>query len=1117
MQAASDHDANLVCFPSGYGDDPNTVLYDLVGARALDGLVVQLYTTQEGFLRMYQGFDGLPVANVLRLYEGYPGVVADNYQGMRDLLEHLIGAHGYQKIALLRGPEGNVAADERYRAYVDVVAEHGLDPMPELAGVGDFWGSFDQAAGKQAIDWLLDEYDGDIDVIVAANDQSAFGVFEGLVERRLDIPRDIAVAGFDDLAQSRLVRPPLTTVAQPWWDMGRRAVEIVLAQIEGEQVSEQTLVPCKLMVRQSCGCWSSAVSGAGARDEVAVRGTSASRGAMERQLALSEMAQAAGGVALESKVDDVALLLDACMREAQGGIAGSFLQALDAVLGHSVAADEDVLLWQEALSVLRRYALSHVDGYGDAAVQVRDLLSQGRILVGEVAVRTETRRMSAQVQQEAVRRQVGQALSASLDVEQLAMTVAQHVPRLDVPGLYLSLYEGPTRSSDWSRMVLAYNAEGQIELEPKGRRFLSQQLLPTKVLDDTRRHDLVVEPLYSQEGHLGFFVAEMGLPDGQVYDTLREQLGDVLRSLLLVQQDARHSLQLQTAAEVGRVASSVLDPDELMQQVVDLVLNRLDLYYAGIFLMDRSGEWTGEPGRWAVLRAGTGQAGRQMLASGHKLEVGGASMVGQCISRRKGRIALDVGKEAVRFDNPLLPHTRSELALPLRSRGQTIGAMTIQSALSSAFSEEDIAALQLMADQLANAIQTARLYLESQETVQRIQALYETSRVLSSTLDETSLMRAVLEGISQRMGCEYAIISVVDEVARTMESRHGLWQGEYDVFPEWMEMSRYSLDESDILVDVYRSGKFEIIAGWDDRFNREIYEKYGHERLLRIFMPIQLRNRVTGVIEVAYDRNTKEHISEDEIQLLGAFVDQAAVALENARLLVETQRALDETEVLYTASQRLAAASEARDIVAAIAESVQIATINRAVLWSAERDATGRIQSFVSIANWHRGDGTGPLPVGMRLSLARYPSVRLATGTDSTFIRDVLNDGRVDEALRAVFVQQQARALALLPVWSGDRQLGALMLVGDGPHGFTVQEVRLLGSLAGQMVVGLDRLSLLSEAQERLQHEQVLRRVTDRIRSAVDVEAVMRTAVHEVGQALGRSAFVYIGNEEELQ
>jgi GAF domain-containing protein len=687
---------------------------------------------------------------------------------------------------------------------------------------------------------------------------------------------------------------------------------------------------------------------------------------------------------------------------------------------------------------------------------------------------------------------------------------------LGVPGLYLSLYERSTLPSDWSKMVLAYNAEGRIELEPGGRRFLSQQLVPTRVLDDDKRYDLVVEPLYSSEKHLGFFVAEMGPLDGRIYDTLREQLSGAIQNLLLVQQSARHALQLRTAAEVGRAASSVLDPDELMQEVVDLVLRRLDLYYAGIFLMDRSGEWTGDPGRWAVLRAGTGQAGRQMLARGHKLEVGGASMVGQCIARSKGRIALDVGQEAVRFDNPLLPHTRSELALPLISRGLTIGAMTIQSALPAAFSQGDIAALQLMADQLANAIQTARLYLESQETVQRIQTLYETSRVLSSTLDETALMRAILEGISQRMGCEYAIISVVDEDTSTMESRHGLWQGEYDVFPEWMEMSRYSLDEPDILVDVYRSKQFEIIAGWDDRFNREIYEKFGHERFLRIFMPIQLRDRVTGVIEVAYDKNVKGHIGEDEIQLLGAFVDQAAVALENARLLSETQRALDEAETLYSASRRLAEANEVQEIVAAVAESVQIGAIDQAVLWYAERDEEGKVWSFVSRANWYRGDGTGRLPLGTRFALAQYPAIRPVFGPDAMFVEDALNDDRIDEAIRTVLRQQHARALVLLPVWSGIRQIGTLMLLGQEPHQFTVGEARLLESLAGQMVVGLDRLTLFTQAQERLQHEQILRQVTDRIRGAVDVDTVMRMTVEEVGQALGRSTFVYLGNEEEL-
>ncbi len=170
----------------------------------------------------------------------------------------------------------------------------------------------------------------------------------------------------------------------------------------------------------------------------------------------------------------------------------------------------------------------------------------------------------------------------------------------------------------------------------------------------------------------------------------------------LTEELAARATQLQTAAEVSRAASSILETEELLRQSVALIRERFGLYYVGIFLLDESG-------RQAVLRAGTGEAGRQMMATGHKLEVGGTSMIGWCIANRQARIALDVGQDAVRFENPFLPKTRSEMALPLISRGQPIGAMTIQSTQEAAFSQEDITVLQTMADQLANAIANARL------------------------------------------------------------------------------------------------------------------------------------------------------------------------------------------------------------------------------------------------------------------------------------------------------------------------------------------------------------------------------------------------------------------------
>lgn len=167
----------------------------------------------------------------------------------------------------------------------------------------------------------------------------------------------------------------------------------------------------------------------------------------------------------------------------------------------------------------------------------------------------------------------------------------------------------------------------------------------------------------------------------------------------------KRTIQLQTGAEVSRAASSILEPGKLLPMVVELIRSHFDYYYVGIFLLDESK-------KWAVLSAASGEMGRQMIAQNHRLEIGGSSMIGWCISHGQARIALDVGEDAVRFRNPYLPATRSEMALPLISRGEVIGAMTIQSELPAAFSRVDITALQAMADQVGNAIQNARLFAE---------------------------------------------------------------------------------------------------------------------------------------------------------------------------------------------------------------------------------------------------------------------------------------------------------------------------------------------------------------------------------------------------------------------
>ncbi len=175
-------------------------------------------------------------------------------------------------------------------------------------------------------------------------------------------------------------------------------------------------------------------------------------------------------------------------------------------------------------------------------------------------------------------------------------------------------------------------------------------------------------------------------------------------------------VQIRTASEISRVISSTLDPQLLLQQVVDLIHDRFELYYVGIFLLDSDK-------RYAILQAGTGEAGKDMIANNYRLPVSENSMIGWSILFQKPRIAQDVGQETVRFKNPYLPLTRSEMALPFVSRGNSIGSISIQSTMPNSFDENDIVILQGIVDSLAVAFENARLFQQSRKDLEEIQAL----------------------------------------------------------------------------------------------------------------------------------------------------------------------------------------------------------------------------------------------------------------------------------------------------------------------------------------------------------------------------------------------------------
>lgn len=854
MDAAQEQDVNLLCFVgrslhSPYGPDAQiTAIYDLVTAGRVDGLVLTTASIcaridQEETRQFLARFRPLPIVNIGLALSGYPSLLVDNERGLRDVLIHLIEDHGLRRIAFIRGPATNEEAERRYRTYVKVLTEHGLTPDPNLIAPGDFV----QVSGAMATKLLLDERKASFEAIVAANDLMALGAIEALQERGIRVPHDVRVTGFDDEELTRFVTPPLTTVRQPTYEMGRLAVETVLALLAGDKAPEQVTLPTEIVIRQSCGCLSPAVLEVKAAAPAKTGRMSQSAPTPQRERILSEIALASLG----TNADQAGRLVDAFLADLKDGT-DTFLQTLDIALSQILLEGGDPNTWQNVISILRRHTLPYLTG--DILLRAENLWQQARVMISEAAQRDQAHKRLLAAAQDQTLRYIGQALSTTAEVGGLANVLARELPGLGIPGCYIALYEGKPRPSPWSRLILAYDERGRLEAA-EGRRFPTTQIIPADLLGDNR-YTCVVNPLYTRNDQLGFVLLKAGPRTGPLYEALRDQLSSGFEAALTIQQTKKRALQLQTAAEVARAASGILDPNILIQQVVELTRERFDLYYVGLFLVDQTGEWTGEPGKWAVLRAGTGEAGRKMIAQGHKLEIGGTSMIGCCIANKQARIALDVGEEAVRFDNPLLPDTHSEMALPLISRGQALGALTIQSTQPAAFSEEDIAILQTMASQLANAIENARLFEQTQAALREMEAAHQ--RYLQQEWSEylrSQIITSYEIGQADTLNAE----AVQSEIRQALERQRPVL---------------ITKDQGE--------------------------DKAPHSTLV---IPIALRGAVIGALGI--HNEGQRPWDEDDVELAQAIAERMALAAENLRLLDQTQRRAAREQLIGEITSRM--------------------------------------------------------------------------------------------------------------------------------------------------------------------------------------------------------------------
>ncbi len=353
-------------------------------------------------------------------------------------------------------------------------------------------------------------------------------------------------------------------------------------------------------------------------------------------------------------------------------------------------------------------------------------------------------------------------------------------------------------------------------------------------------------------------------------------------------EQARLANELRTIAEVNRELSVIRDLNVLLNVSASLIRERLGYYHVGIFLVDQLGEY-------AILRGASSIAADKMLASNHKLKVGETGLVGNVTRTGQAYIALDVGADAIHFENPLLPDTRSEIALPLRSYNITIGALDIQASFPNAFDEKDIQTLQVLADQLAAAIENAQL-------VQR----------LEGTLSELSRSnRAQTKNVWQ-----------------TAVEQLNLPAYEYD----GLQIRPIPQHLSPELVAQLESGKPVVLQ-------QKAEGKAAIKNVLLV--PLVVLGQVIGVIGLEQEDPEKVW-TEDQITIAQAAANRAALTLENARLLEESNRRANKERTIFEATSRIGSAVSMETILQTTAEELEKLLSNSEVTIQFSSDQSGK-------------------------------------------------------------------------------------------------------------------------------------------------------------------------------
>jgi diguanylate cyclase (GGDEF)-like protein len=697
-------------------------------------------------------------------------------------------------------------------------------------------------------------------------------------------------------------------------------------------------------------------------------------------------------------------------------------------------------------------------------------------------------------------RQAGLTLTSSLDPGQVLKAILNSTFRLfqGLGNAHIFLY----RDGQLTFGAAQWGDEGQntpwAVPRPHGLTYTVARTGQAIVVPDMRSHPLFANTTTDWRGAIVGLPLKIGTRVVGVmnasYTYPREFSDSELRLLRLLGDQAAIAIEngrlYQAEREQRRLAEALRDAARALNSTLDLrnILDRLLEELAQLISFDSAAVFMGEAEHYRLV---SGRGISQPGGVGNLLVPGGDALLSE-VSRRRRPLLIEDARADPRFKGyGGSDFTRGWIGVPLVSRDAVLGAMTIDSRQPGAYSDHEADIAFAFAGQAAIAVENARLYEDLQARAEMLSALNATVLDISIPYELPVVLNTVVERAARLLhapsGGLYLCEAERAEV-RCVVAYNTAWD-KAGVVLKYGDgaAGRVAQTGQPLIVDDYRA--------WTGR--AQVFDS-GQPSVALISVPMFWLGKVTGVIHVQDDTG-RRRFDENDLEPLSQFARQAAVAVENARLLAETRRRADEQRLLFDAARDFAAGLDEEGVLQAVAGHMTAALRVSDCIVSRWEPASN---TFVTLLDHDVSDNPEPEPHGTRHSLERFPAT-LAVLTSRRPLVVRRGDSAADLAERQLLEQHGFETSLIVPVAVGEAVFGTIELFRQPAEGsFTEDDTKLAQSLAAQAAGALENARLHSTVSERARELDALLTANAALLSTLDLDPLLRNVLAAAMEAI---------------